>query len=62
MTMVPVFIVQFGCTVTDAVGAAGVTGAAFTVTEDAEETQADKASLTVIAYKPAATLLKVAED
>ena len=36
-TMVPVGVVQVGCTVTDAVGVAGVPGAALTVSGVAED-------------------------
>ena len=37
--MVPVGMVQEGCTVTDADGATGANGAVFTVTEVADDTQ-----------------------
>ena len=39
MVIVPVATMQVGCAVTDAVGAAGVAGCAFTVTDVAEEIQ-----------------------
>ena len=44
--IVPVVVVHVGCVVTEAVGAAGALGAAFTVTAVAAEVQAD-AFLTV---------------
>ena len=59
--MVPVVVLQSGCNVTDAVGVAGPAGTGLTVTEPAIEIQPVVVFLTVTAYKPGATLLKVVE-
>ena len=46
-TIVPTGTVQVGCTVTDAVGAKGAVGTAFTVSEVADEIQPVAVFLTV---------------
>src|SRR4249920_3820696 len=58
ITIVPVGTAQVGCTVTEAVGAAGGVGAAFTVSEVAAETQ-PAAFCTVTSYVPGATPVNV---
>jgi hypothetical protein len=45
--MVPVGVVQVGCIVTEAVGAAGVAGTAFTVKNNAVETHTALLTLTL---------------
>ena len=47
MTMVPLAMLHEGCTVTDAVGATGAAGAAFTVSEVDGDTQPVAEFLTV---------------
>jgi hypothetical protein len=47
MTIVPVGVVQVGCTVTLAVGAGGAAGRLLTVIEEADETQPVVIFLTV---------------
>ena len=61
ITIVPVAVLQSGCVAADAVGAAGPAGTGLTVTEPAIEIQPVVVFLTVTAYKPDATLLKVVE-
>jgi hypothetical protein len=61
-TMVPVGTAHVGCTVTDAVGAAGAPGTAFTVTVVGADSQVGSAVLiTVITWSPGVTPVNVAE-
>ena len=58
--MVPVGVPQVGCTVTDAVGAAGGVGAGFTVSGVGADTQVGSAvGLTVTLWPPGATPVNV---
>ena len=58
--MVPVGVAQVGCTVTEAVGAAGGVGAAFTVSAVGADTQVlSTVDLTVTLCGPGATPVKV---
>jgi len=60
MTIVPVGVAQVGCTVTEAVGAAGGVGAAFTVSGVGAETQViSVVDLTVTLCAPGATPVNV---
>lgn len=62
-TTLPVAVVQVGCVIELADGAAGVAGCAVTVAVTAEDTQVLSAVLlTSNVWSPAATLLKVADD